>query len=120
MANKLKQAKVKMDSNPTKISWPTDKWGFTRELRKAVTATAAKLRGDADKKKLLDETLEVAIEFLEVNYASSQRERKRALDKLAAREAQAEEPKAKKKEPAKAAPVKNEDEPPLFDLPDEE
>ena len=111
----VKQAKVKMDSNPTKIEWPTDKWGFTRELRKAICITASKLRGDADKKRLLDATLEVAIEFLEVNYESSQRERKRALDKLAAKEAGAEAPKTKK-----AAPKKNPDEPALFDLPDEE
>lgn len=115
MANKLKQTKVKMDANPTKIAWPTDKWGFTRELRKAVLTTATKLKGDADKKRLLDETLEVAIEFLEVNYESSQRARKRALDKLAAREAQGDEPKSKKKE---VAPVST-DEPELFDLPDE-
>ena len=113
-----KQAKVKMDSNPTKIEWPTDKWGFTRELRKAVTITASKLKGDADKKKLLDDTLEVAIEFLEVNYESSQRERKRMLDKLAAKEA-GEEPKKAPKKTTKT-PTKNPDEPALFDLPDEE
>ena len=116
----MKQAKVKADANPSNIEWPTDKWGFTRELRKAVLQTASKLKGDADKKKLLDATLEVAIEFLEVNYESSQRERKRMLDKLAAREAGEPAPKKTKEAPAKVAPIKNTDEPPLFDLPDEE
>lgn len=111
-----KQAKLKMDSNPTKIDWPTDKWGFTRELRKAICITASKLRGDADKKRLLEATLEVAIEFFEVSYESSQRERKRALEKLAAKDAGAEAPKPIKK----PAPKKNADEPALFDLPDEE
>lgn len=119
MTTKSKPTKVKMDSNPTKINWPTDKWGCTRELRKAVIATAAKLRGDADKKKLLEETLEVAIEFLEVNYESSQRERKRALDKLAAREAEAVVVnKPSKPAPKKAATKK--DEPDTLDLFDAE
>lgn len=110
-----KQAKVKMDANPTKIAWPTDKWGFTRELRKAVLSAASKLNGDADKKKLLDATIEVAIEFLEVNYESGKRERKRKLEKMAAKEAGVEAPKDKPK-----AKPKNPDEPELFDLPDEE
>jgi hypothetical protein len=111
-----KVTKVKMDSNPTKINWPTDKWGFTRELRKAVTLTAAKLKGDADKKRLLDDTLEVAIEFLEVNFESSKRERKRMLDKLAAKDAA---PTTPKKAVVKKAEPEPDPEPALFDLDEE-
>ena len=110
-----KHTKVKMDANPTKISWPTDKWGFTRELRKAVIGAASKLKGDPDKKRILDETIEVAIEFLEVNFASSVRDRKRAIDKLAAKEA------AALKEPTRIKePFDDEGEPEFFDLFEEE
>lgn len=93
---KEKKLKAAMSANPTQIPWPTDKWGMTKELRKAVLMAASRLRGDADKKALLDETLNVAAEFIEVNFESSVQARKKAVDKIIAADKEAaKKPKAK-------------------------
>lgn len=73
----------KIGSNPAQIPWPTDKWGFTRELRKAVATAASRVKGDQNKKEILDETLKVALGFLEISFKDGVKTRKRLLSDLA-------------------------------------
>ena len=69
------------NTNPMAIKWPTDPWGFTRELRKAVCTAASRCAGSEEKKKLLDKTLEVAAEFLDASHEKKADRKASLMDK---------------------------------------
>jgi len=71
----------KKNTNPMAIKWPTDPWGFTRELRKAVCTAASRCAGSEEKKKLLDKTLEVAAEFLDASHEKKADRKASLMDK---------------------------------------
>lgn len=69
------------NTNPMAIAWPTDKWGFTRDLRKAITVTASRLAGDADKMQVLQKTLELGAAFIAAKYQEDAARRAAILSK---------------------------------------
>ncbi len=48
-------------TNPAKLRFPTDKWGFTTKLRKEVLLAASSVKGQDDKHDLLIGTLAILI-----------------------------------------------------------
>lgn len=91
-----KEHKPSKNTNPMAIKWPTDPWGFTRELRTAVANTARRLAGDAEKKKMLDRTMLLAVDFIEAKYAEDQAKRVRTGEKIRAKEEAKANPSAPK------------------------
>lgn len=104
-------------SNPMHVQWPTDPWGFTRELRKAILLAASKTAGDKDKKKLLDETLAVGLSFIEAKFKSDEAHRAQRLARAnggkpaAQPEAPKQEPEAPKEPEAPAEELESLEEP---------
>lgn len=86
--NKNKQDKAKRVpvTNHMLLKYPTDKWGFTRDLRKAAAKTASRLSGDKDKKRLLDETMEIILTYFDDKYKADSASRKTLLDNIAKRD----------------------------------
>lgn len=58
MTTETKETK-KVSSNPAKVEFPRDPWGFTTELRKAGLQAASGVRGDVDKNALFLQTLRI-------------------------------------------------------------
>lgn len=52
---------AEVSSNRAEVQFPTDPWGFTRDVRKALLDAAASVRGNDVKMKLLMETLAVGL-----------------------------------------------------------
>jgi hypothetical protein len=50
-----------ISANPAKVEWPTDQWGFTRELRAAGLKAAQGVRGDEQKLAIFMETIRVLV-----------------------------------------------------------
>lgn len=107
------------NTNPMAIKWPTDPWGFTRELRTAVVKASTRCAGSAEKKELLDATLAVAVEFLDASH-EKKAEKKAVLMEKARSEHVPTPPiaKAKKPEPEAEPELELEDE--IEDVAEEE
>lgn len=76
------------DPNPAKLVFPTDRWGFTTDIRKAVLRAAGSVRGQDDKQLLLIGTLAVLMQHIKIRKEGD----KIAQDaRLAERAAQEEE-----------------------------
>lgn len=88
-------------TNASKIIWPTDPWGFTRELRKAIVTSASRLNGDKAKKAVFDETVKVALDFVNAKYRKDAAERKAKVDAAIAADAASED--AQEDKPVKTA-----------------
>ena len=96
------------NTNAMAIKWPTDPWGFTRELRKAVCIAASRCAGSEEKKRLLDNTLEVAMEFLDASHEKKAGRKAALMDK--ARKEHVKTPAVKQSKPImEAANEPNED-----------
>lgn len=104
-----KEHKPSKNTNPMAVKWPTDPWGFTRELRTAVTNTARRLAGDAEKKKMLDRTMLLAIDFIEAKYEEDQTKRARMGEKIKAKEDAKANPAAPKPVAKAPTPVKEQE-----------
>ena len=80
-------AKVPAPHNPAMIEWPTDIWGLTKDLKKEFLKAASRVGGQADKKALLDATLEIAHEHLEAKFEKDNAHLAARIEKAAAEEA---------------------------------
>jgi hypothetical protein len=86
MADAKKPAVPEVTSNPSKIEWPRDPYGFTAKLRQEIKRAAGRVAGQDDKARILAETLKVGIG----HNISRYRERRAALDKVLAEAAEKE------------------------------
>ncbi len=59
--NSLKALLAAAGPNPAALKFPTDRWGFTSEIKKSVLKAAATVRGQQDKHDILIGTLAVLI-----------------------------------------------------------
>jgi hypothetical protein len=55
-----------LSANAALLSFPTDKWGLTKDVKKAITHMASRIAGDPGKKALADATLKILLEHLEL------------------------------------------------------
>lgn len=55
-------------ANPSALTWPTDPWGLTTQVKAAVLEAIGRVNGQEDKKELLDMTLEIAMSFVEAKF----------------------------------------------------
>lgn len=71
-------------SNPALINWPTDIWGITKDVKKAIVAATARVNGQADKKAVLDSVLRIALAHLEARFEADSTLRAKRIEKAAA------------------------------------
>jgi hypothetical protein len=55
-----------LSANAALLSFPTDKWGLTKDVKKAIIHMASRIAGDPGKKALADATLKILLEHLEL------------------------------------------------------
>lgn len=84
--------KVKVHHNPAFLEWPTDVWGLTKDLKKAITALASRVKGQPDKMELVEKTLEVALGHLNARYEHDSVLREARLKKYLEDEAEVVDP----------------------------
>lgn len=89
-AEAVKAPALDVPANAALIEWPTDKYGLTKDVKKAIVALASRIGGHTDKKALADETLAIGLAHIEAKFAMETKQRAKKLAKLAA-EAEAEE-----------------------------
>lgn len=58
-------------ANPSNLVFPTDRFGLTTEIRKAVISATRKVGGDKDKVALIEETLRVLRGHVQATYKST-------------------------------------------------
>ena len=80
------QKPVDVSHNPAFLLWPTDVWGLTKDVKKAFVAVAHRVKGQPDKMKLLEDTLDVAMKYLDARY-NHDRELRELREKRAKEEA---------------------------------
>lgn len=61
-----------VDTNPTKVVFPTDQWGFTSDLKKAVLLAAGTVQAQQDKHDLLLATLGVLMNHIRKRKATDE------------------------------------------------
>lgn len=83
-AVKPEAKKAPVSHNPTFLEWPTDVWGLTKDLKKAVVALANRVKGQPDKKALVEATLEVALAHIEARYTHDSKLREARIEKAEA------------------------------------
>lgn len=65
--------------NSHTVPWPSDPFGFTSEFKAAFTKTVSRMAGDAQKREVLDATIEVALKHLNVKYKRDHQERQERI-----------------------------------------
>ena len=55
-------------ANPKFLRFPADKWGLTKDLKKSVISMASRMAGDESKKQLVDETMRILLEHVELKF----------------------------------------------------
>ncbi len=78
----LKELMENVSDNPAQIKWPSDQWGFTTEVKKAISSAAGRLGGSQDKHDLLIATLMVALAHVKKRHAKDVRVRAERLGKI--------------------------------------
>ena len=74
-------------TNPAKLQFPTDKWGFTTKLKKEILLAASNVRGQDDKHDLLIGTLAILITHIKARKDSDRDiQAKARAEKIAAAE----------------------------------
>lgn len=78
----VRQANTRMaasgvSANPALLSFPTDKWGLTKDLKRAMTQLGSRVAGDPSKKALADAVLKILTDHLELKYKSDREYRER-------------------------------------------
>jgi len=86
--NLTKQKKYKTSGNATLITFPTDRYGITKDIKKAVISAASRIAGDQGKMDLVTEVLGILREHIEVKFKQDKAYRV----KLAERSKAAKEP----------------------------
>lgn len=66
--------------NPTTLSFPTDVYGMTKDLRKDMLTISSRIKGDEAKLQLLKDTLSLCMKHVMARFA----EEKAAREKVAA------------------------------------
>lgn len=64
-----------VSANPAFLTWPTDRWGLTKDFKAAVVAMASRINGSEDKKAVVDEAIRIALGHLEARYAQDSAKR---------------------------------------------
>lgn len=59
-----KQVAREASANPALLQFPTDRWGITKDLKKAMIHLASRIAGDDSKKALTDEVLKILVVHL--------------------------------------------------------
>ena len=77
--------------NRAEVQFPSDPWGFTREVKKALLEAAALVRGNPVKLKLLTDTLVVGLAHAKKRFPEDQ-EKMQNIQNTQARYAEAREP----------------------------
>ncbi len=67
-ADALKALLAKVTDNPATLEFPTDRWGFTSEIKKVVLKRAASVRGQEDKHNLLMATMAILMAHIKARY----------------------------------------------------
>ncbi len=65
--------------NSHTVPWPSDPFGFTSEFKAAFTKTVSRMAGDAQKREVLDATIEVALKHLDVKFKRDHQERQERI-----------------------------------------
>lgn len=68
-----------VSDNPAAIQWPSDQWGFTSEVRKAISLAAGKLGGSKEKEALLIGTIMVGLAHVKKRSEKDKRNRELRL-----------------------------------------
>lgn len=71
-------------ANPAALQFPTDKWGFTSQIKTQVLKAASTVKGSDDKHALLVGTLAVLIAHVKARLESDKNEQKLRLERIAA------------------------------------
>lgn len=75
-----KQTQSNIETNPALLSFPTDRFGLTREVRKALLTASSRVLGDPVKKALMDETLTILIKHMNAKFEIDSARRKAASE----------------------------------------
>lgn len=59
-------------ANPALLTFPTDRWGVTKDLKKALIHVASRVAGDPNKKALVDEVLKILVLHLNAKFKADQ------------------------------------------------
>jgi hypothetical protein len=71
--NRVARERVKdtvPSSNPATLTFPTDRYGMTKDVKKTFVTMVSRIAGDPAKRKLVDDTMAVLLEHLELRYTS--------------------------------------------------
>lgn len=92
-----KTKEIVVSHNSTFIEWPTDLWGLTHDLKAAFVAAASRIQGAIDKKRLVDEVINIGRLHLEAKFTVDAKVRQAAIDAVVAENEakEAEEPAQK-------------------------
>jgi hypothetical protein len=86
--DQLKELLGKVTDNPATLEFPTDRWGFTSEIKKVVLKRAASVRGQEDKHSMLLATMAILMAHIKARYP---KDKERFAQMLADVEAAAQE-----------------------------
>lgn len=63
-----KQTKHDISANAALLSFPNDRFGITKDVKKALTQAASRIAGDAQKKELVLEVVGILLQHIEVKF----------------------------------------------------
>lgn len=101
--DQIKDLVAKATANPATLQFPTDKWGFTSQIKKEVLKAGSTVRGQDDKHDLLIGTLSVLIRHLQLRKSTDLENAQRQLKRI--EQAQAERAPRERVGAAPSAPV---------------
>ena len=101
---RIKELIVNVSDNPGAIVFPTDQWGFTSQVRKAVLTAASTVRGQDDKHLLLVGTLSVLLAHIK---ARLPKDKQYQADRLASQAVEEAARTSRERVRATPAPVTN-------------
>ena len=58
------------------LTFPTDRWGITKDLKKAFITAASRVAGDESKKKLVDDIVAILVKHVDEKFAVDSAKRK--------------------------------------------
>lgn len=72
------------DANPALLTFPTDRFGITKDVKLAITRAASRIGGDEKKLDLFKKTLRILIEHLQLKFENDKQYRSDLAEKRAA------------------------------------
>lgn len=73
-----------VSDNPAQVVWPRDPWGFTSELRKAITKVSGRDNGHTEKEEILIATMMVGLAHFKKRRDKNRRVQEQRLTKIKA------------------------------------